>query len=442
LATVVIGGLVTSTLLTMIMLPLLFYIFNTKKPFSKIKIHNGATTVIVLLLILASNNSIAQNNSTEVQKITIEQAVEYARKNNPALKNASLSIDAAKKQKQGILNFDPTEFSYQHGQINSEIIDWSFDITQNFGSILTHYQNGKLVNHNIALSEKEYVLAEKEIVAKTKIAWYRWIYNINRIEIKQQQAELYKEFVRIAQLKFDLGESNLLEQTLAETEYASIKNELLKIKEELYISENNLKQIMYLEGNFIPENDTITIYELPASSDSKERFSSSVLLNYYENLYQIENAKYNIERSKYFPEISAGYFNQQIDNQGGFKGWSIGIKMPIWFLPQNAQVQQAKIEKEKSLNNFDYQKFNLEKEIENLIIQLDQIQNDLLYYNESALKKAAVLRNIAKIQFEKEEIDYMEFLQSITVAQDIDLGYIEKLYNYNETAIKLEFYIK
>ncbi len=105
-------------------------------------------------------------------------------------------------------------------------------------------------------------------------------------------------------------------------------------------------------------------------------------------------------------------------------------------------MQEAKIGKEKAINTFEYQKFNLEKEIENLVIHLDQIQNDLIYYHESALKKAALLTNTAQIQFEKEEIEYLEFLQSIKAAQEIKLGYSETLYNYNITAIKLEFYIK
>ncbi len=239
-----------------------------------------------------------------------------------------------------------------------------------------------------------------------------------------------------------MGESNLLEQTLAETEYAASKNSLLKITEELIIAENKLKQLMNTDGDFIPESDSLVIYQLPAGTDPSARFSSSVMLNYYENLYAIENVKYNIERSRYFPELSAGYFNQQIDQVGGFTGWSIGLKMPIWFLPQNAKVQEAKIGKEKAINIFEYQKFNLEKEIENLVIHLDQIQNDLIYYHENALKKATLLTNTAQIQFEKEEIEYLEFLQSIKAAQEIKLGYSETLYNYNITAIKLEFYIK
>ncbi|MFC2104047.1 CusA/CzcA family heavy metal efflux RND transporter [Bacteroidota bacterium] len=442
LATVVIGGLVTSTMLTMIMLPILFYIFNTKHPFKKVKVPKKVISVLLIVAFTGPLNIAAQEQEQEIQKLTLEQAVNYAQNNNPVLQNAELNIQAAQKQKQGVLNFEPTEFSYQKGQINSDIIDYSFEINQNFGSLLTHYQTGKLANQNISLSEKEYTIVKKEIVAQTKIAYYKWIYLINNFKIVQEQVRLYKEFNRIAQLKYELGESNLLEQTMAETEYASSKNELLKATEQLIIAENNLKQIMNTDGDFIPESDSLSIYQLPAGTDPNERFSSSILADYYENLYDLENVKYNIERSKYFPEISAGYFNQQIDNTGGFTGWSVGLSMPIWFLPQNSNVQIAKIEKEKALNNYDYQKFNLEKEIENLVIQLDQIQNDIIYYHENALKKATLLKLTAKIQFEKEEIEYFEFLQSIKVAQEIDLGYLETLYNYNETATKLEFYTK
>ncbi|MCK5028023.1 MAG: CusA/CzcA family heavy metal efflux RND transporter, partial [Bacteroidales bacterium] len=438
LATVVIGGLVTSTMLTMIMLPILFYIFNTKNPFGKLKVPNKALSIFLVFFLVGSTYSFAQEQET--QKLTLEQAIDYAIKNNPVTQNAALNIESAKKQKQGILNFEPTEFSYQNGQINSDLIDYSFEINQNFGSLLTHYQTGKLVNQNISLSEKEFAIANKEIIAQTKIAWYKWIFLINQFNIKQEQVGLYKEFMRIAQLKHELGESNLLEQIFAETEYASSKNELLKQIEQLIIAENNLKQIMNLDGDFIPESDSLFIYELPAGTNPNERFSSSILSGYYEGLYNVENVKYNIERSLFFPEISAGYFNQQIDLVGGFSGWSVGLSMPLWFLPQNSKVQIAKIEKEKAMNNLEYQKFNLEKKIENLVIQLDQLQNDLIYYHENALKKATLLKLTAQTQFEKEEIEYQEFMQSIKAAHEIDLAYLETLYNYNRIAIKLEFF--
>ncbi|MFO7827115.1 MAG: CusA/CzcA family heavy metal efflux RND transporter, partial [Bacteroidales bacterium] len=241
LATVVIGGLVTSTMLTMILLPILFYYFNRKTNFNSGLTAKRAGAIILLFLFAGPVNSYAQDDD-QPQKITINQAVELAIENNPEVKNAQLSTLSAKKQKQGILNFQPLEFSYQKGQMNSVLIDQSFEINQNFGSLLTHFQTGQLVNESIELSEKELDIVRKNISAETKIAWYKWILLINQHKIKQKQVNLYKEFVRIAQLKYELGESNLLEQTMAETEYATTKNELLKITEQLVIAENKLKQ--------------------------------------------------------------------------------------------------------------------------------------------------------------------------------------------------------
>ncbi|MGE0089993.1 MAG: CusA/CzcA family heavy metal efflux RND transporter [Bacteroidales bacterium] len=444
LATVVIGGLITSTMLTMIALPLLFQVF-----YSGIKIRGRFSklmriikTVIVITLVGQATNLSAQELSSETQKLTMQQAIDNAIKNNPATQNAQLSIKGAKMGKQGILNFTPTEFVYQKGQMNSKLIDQSFEINQNFGSLLSHYQSGKLVNKQIKLAENEYTITEHQLEAQVKVAYQYWVYLINTFKIKQEQAKMFKEFERISQAKYNYGESNLLEKVIAETEYSGIKNELLKATEELILAENYLKQLMNIDGDFIPENDTLLIYQLVAGNNPEERFTSQLLVSYYENMYEIEKTKHNLERSKYFPEISAGYFNQEIDNQPGFDGWSIGVSVPIWFLPQNATVQQAKIEREKAMNNLEYQKFNIDKEIENLIVQLDQLQNDLIYYHENALKKADVLIQTAKTQFEKEEIEYFEFLQGIKAAQDIKTGYLSTLYNYNKTAIELEFYTK
>ncbi|PLX10926.1 MAG: CusA/CzcA family heavy metal efflux RND transporter [Marinilabiliales bacterium] len=441
LATVVIGGLVTSTMLTMILLPILFYIFNTKNPFRKIKVSNKIASIIIIFIVLSPLASFSQE-PTDLQTITLEQAVEYTKQNNPVLKNAALDVTSARKQKQGVLNFEPTEFNYQNGQINSDIIDYSFEINQNFGSFLSHIQRSKLVGENIILSEKEYTIVEREIVTQTKMAYFKWLLLINHYSITQEELKLYKEFIRISSLKYELGETNLLEQTVAETEYASKKNELLKATEELIIAENSLKQLMNIDGNLVPENDSLALYQFRAGTDPQERFSKSILLDYYESLYQVESVKHKLEKSAYFPELSAGYFNQQIENEGGFSGWSVGIRFPLWFLPQNAKVQAAKIETEKALNTFEYQKFYLEKEIENLVIQLDQIQNDIIYYHENALKKASFLIKTATVQFEKEEIEYLEFLQSIKLAQEIKRNYFETIYNYNNTALKLEFYLK
>ncbi len=442
LATVVIGGLITSTLLTMIALPLLFKVFYSGINMRFSRIMRIIKIVLIGFFISNVTKLYAQEQLSEPQKLSMQQAIENAVKNNAVIQNARLSIKEARVGRQAVLNFDPTEFVYQKGQMNSKLIDQSFEINQNFGSILTHFQSGKLVAGQIKFAETEYVITENQIKAEVKIAYQYWLYLINYYKIKYEQANMFKEFERVSQAKYAYGESNLLEKVIAETEYSAIKNELLKAKEELFLAENQLKKLMQTEGDFIPDNDTLLIYQLAAGGDSLGRFSSQLWIKYYQNIYEIEKSKHNLERSKYFPEISAGYFNQEIDNEPGFSGWSVGISVPLWFLPQNASVQKARIEKEKAENMLNYQMFAIDKEIENLVIQLDQLQNDLIYYHENALHNAEVLIQTSKAQFEKEQIEYVEFLQGIKAAQEIKMGYLFTLYNYNKKAIELELYTK
>ena len=191
LATVVIGGLITSTLLTMILLPILYKIFNSKNLLSGKKVPKTIKSILLIFAFSGSSVLFAQ----EPNKITLEQAVDYTLKNNPDLQNSILNIESAQKQKQGILNFDPTEFSYQKGQLNSNLMDYSFELNQNFGSFLTHYQTGKLVKQDILLNEKKYSLLEKELITKTKISYYKWLFLINKLKINSitQSAFAIKE---------------------------------------------------------------------------------------------------------------------------------------------------------------------------------------------------------------------------------------------------------
>jgi cobalt-zinc-cadmium resistance protein CzcA len=85
LATVVIGGLFSATLLTLIVLPIL-YLFFEKGIKRRKKMSNPIVTIIVLLI---SSFSFAQNSQT----ITLEKAIEKAKANNIDLKIADKEIE-------------------------------------------------------------------------------------------------------------------------------------------------------------------------------------------------------------------------------------------------------------------------------------------------------------------------------------------------------------
>ncbi|HEY4788269.1 MAG TPA: efflux RND transporter permease subunit, partial [Bacteroidales bacterium] len=96
LATVVIGGLITSTLLTLIVLPVLYSIFISRFRKKKAKLSSNALTVILLSTGLSlpmfgkAQTNQAQHNQPLV--LSVEDAVKIATDNNPVIKSVNYSV--------------------------------------------------------------------------------------------------------------------------------------------------------------------------------------------------------------------------------------------------------------------------------------------------------------------------------------------------------------
>ncbi len=174
LATVVIGGLITSTMLTLIILPILYSMMNHSeferysagKDTQRVKLlrfkklgRGKSNPMIFFLLIvftfisihfISPHQAYAQEVASESifpggKILTQDEAIEIARGNNLVLKNAQLELESAEAGRKGIVDLDQTEFRYTYGQINTGVDDRFIEIEQNFGSILTHIQHSGFV---------------------------------------------------------------------------------------------------------------------------------------------------------------------------------------------------------------------------------------------------------------------------------------------------------
>ena len=81
-------------------------------------------------------------------------------------------------------------------------------------------------------------------------------------------------------------------------------------------------------------------------------------------------------------------------------------------------------------------------EIENLHYDLHKYFRQLRYYQLEALPQADILLRTAESQLRVEEINFTEYLQSVSIAIHIKEEYLSAVNLYNQTAIQLEIYEK
>ncbi|GAL68346.1 cobalt-zinc-cadmium resistance protein CzcA [Jejuia pallidilutea] len=131
LATVVIGGLVTATLLTLVVLPVLYSYFNTNKNSNK-KLKTNKTHLPILLILagLFSTCAFSQNN-----KKSLDDLISIGTKNNAGIKASRLTVEQHNTLVNSAFTFDKTEVYYGFDEnnlaINEEPIS-VFGIQQEF----------------------------------------------------------------------------------------------------------------------------------------------------------------------------------------------------------------------------------------------------------------------------------------------------------------------
>lgn len=429
LATVVIGGLIVSTVLTLLVIPVFYKIVGSAAVWKRA--YSGKKFFFLLLLALLPIPMKAQ------QVVTLEQAIELAKQNHPRLKTAAAAVRQAKAGRGEVLELASTEFGYSWGQLNGEIKkDKQWEVNQNLGSLLTPFYKNVLVNRQIATGTFYHRIVEKEVVAEVKRAWAYYLYAYNLRSLYNDQNQWAEELQRIGELRYQQGEITLLEKNMAATMAADLKNRLFQSQEEEKLALARLNWACYAGQPIVPADTALV--QFPA--DIETPTYSEAHLKYFQSQAGEAKAQLNVERSRFFPELSLGYVRQDILPLKGLNSWMVGVSFPIYFLPRHSKVKQAKATAFIARTEAEANTRNLYNKVSEAIANLRRQSESLHYYTSSALKEADELMKVAALQLRHSETDITEFIQAVNVARDIRRGYIETVYQYNIAALEYELF--
>lgn len=440
LATVVIGGLIVSTVLTLLIIPVFYRMVNSF-PFLWKKIWKGrgvkALPMILGLALLASPVWAQNDVAGQAAMVSLDEALSAALQNHPRLKTASAAIDRSRIARGESWELAPTSVSYSWGQINGETRnDNQIEVTQSLGSLLTPFYKNTLVGKQIATGEYYRDMVKKEIVAEVKRAWAYYQYAANLRSLYREQNELAARLQQAGQLRYEQGDITLLERNMATTLAADLRTRLMQSEEELQLAARRFTWACYADRPIVPADSTLALF--PAETGAASLSDAHV--GYFQGMADEKKAMLNVERSRFFPELSVGYIRQKIAPLSGLNSWMVGVSFPILFFPQQSRTRQARIDAYIARTEAEASTRQLSNKINELQAMLRQQGESIRYYTTGALPEADALLKSAQIQFRESETDIMQFVQSLNSAREIKRGYIESVYNYNISALELELY--
>jgi len=429
LATVVIGGLIVSTILTLIIIPVFYRLVNSSAAWKRQRWLKRLLPFLLFLGILFPTHA--------QQTVSLEEAVTIALENHPRLKTATASIERSRASRGESWEVSPTTFNYSWGQINGETRnDNQMEITQSLGSLLPPFYKNALVNRQVTTGEYYRDLVKKEITAEVKRAWAYYQYAFHLCALYKEQIEWAGRLRKASQLRYEQGDITLLERNMSSTLVADLQTRLSQAEEELQLATRRFSWTCYSDSPLLPMDTTLVLFPARVA----EIAPSDIHLNYFRSVADEKKAMLRIERSRFFPELSVGYVRQKIAPLSGLDSWMVGISFPVLFFPQHSRVRQAKIDSYIARTEAESNIRQLNNKVEELSVALRKEGEHIRYYTTGALPEAEALLKSATVQFKENETDITQFVQSLNAAREIRRGYIEAVYAYNISALELELY--
>ncbi|WP_163410689.1 CusA/CzcA family heavy metal efflux RND transporter [Flavobacterium ajazii] len=429
LATVVIGGLLSATLLTLIVLPILYLLFeNGIKRKNRMK-----TPIITIIVLLISTFSFAQNTQT----VSLEQALDLAKKNNATLKIADKEIEKQNALKKTAFQPDPLQIQYQGGQFNSADYDHNVSVQQYFPIGKITKANRQLQEELAKLAEKRKAISEYEIEKAVTLSFYQYLYGIELQKLNNELNTIYTKFLKNAELRFKTGESGNIEVISAKAKVKEIETIKAQIEYDLAIYQKQLQYFVQSDNIVIPDVTSPLQYKNTIDVNSSK--AEGLVNDYYSQQILVSQKETDVFKAQKMPKLGVGYFAQTIDTESLFQGFTAGLQIPLFGRVNTARTKASEISVSQSQMELDRNKLALKLKKEELQNEFDKQQKALLYYQNEGLEYADQIINTAQKSYANGDMSYWSYISFLNQAIDIKKQNAEAVHLYNQSAIQLRF---
>ncbi len=447
LATVVIGGLISSTLLTIIVMPVLYILLTRGWRILRKKLLPGPLLVFILTGGLcmgtfapAGAQAVVTGNSAPAMVYTLRQALDQAMARNGAVRRAVMEVKNKRILRQTDLDFENMEFGFSYGRMNNGRQDDEITVSQRFLFPSTYVTQSRVGREMVEQAGFQTELTKNEVAARVKSTYYELTWCQARLTLLKYQDSIFGNFLHAAMSRFQKGETSLLERMTAESQLLAVKNQIGQATADIRIQECRLQTLLN-EKNEIRIADTTMerlVFTVPVDSNTLVMNPSLLLLHSQVRLAKLEK---NAEVSRLLPAITLGYFNQsnrEISSATRFTGFQGGLSFPILYSGRKGKIESASMQEKMAREELQFQSNSFNHSLHILLREYEKYSRSVGYYETQALRQAQLLLDQAGISYRAGAIDYMEYVQNLRLGIEIRENYLATLNAYNQSVIALE----
>jgi cobalt-zinc-cadmium resistance protein CzcA len=448
LATVVIGGLITATLLTLFVLPILYTYFERGVGQKRIT-KAGGTALCITLCLVGSLSAPAQPGPFRL--VSLDQALQQASTQNARLQVGGLRVSQQQALRQSVYDYGRTTISATLGQANSRKFDNNLNISQVIPNPALIRRQAELADATIRSSESAVGVSRNDVQYEVKSAYYDLQYVHEREALFRQQDSVLTEFVRAAAARVRTGEAGSLEKATAESQLADGRVKRAQNAANLAAARVRLQTALYSPDGIDVATGPLTKRILTVAPDSLTVSRNPVLAQLRSQISLAEQTRL-VEQARLKPDFHVGVFSQTLigtqlfDNTETyygaghrFFGGQLGVSVPLLTRAQKARVNAARVGEQIAQTELQSGQLNLQRQVNGAMQQYEQYRQALQYYEQNGLTQATLILNNARKAFQGGDIGYVEFSLALQQSLTIRTSYLDLLNQYNQSVLYIEY---
>lgn len=432
LSTVVIGGMISAFILTLVVLPVLYSIFDSDKKKKESK-KIGKALPITMILLLLGVTGMAQ----EMPK-SLEQLQQIALENNLGLKSSELQRDEAEALIGSAFSLDKTHIFYEYDENNIAPNNLPLDmygVQQDILFPTVYFAERKMNRRQYEMQSSQHELQIRRTKGMVATAYYQFQYESSRAEVYRKLDSLYQNFAHSAQRRFELGETNYLEKITARAKQRKLETDYRQSQEDVVIALKQLEAILQSKDSLKLETQPLEKLVL-----SLENQTSHPATEYFQNKSDFFRAKRSLEQQRLLPDISFSYaIGSNPSLNENLNKYQMGLKIPLFFGGNAAKIKASKIAVEISERQAEDYTLQFNSKRAQLMGELSKYEEALKYYEEEGKTLSEEILKTASGSFKNGEIDFFQYIQSLENVYEIELQYLDNLNKYNQTVIAINY---
>ncbi len=433
LATVVIGGLISATLLTLLILPILYARFELNFKGKPMK-SNQLNGLLFFLALLAFGSLSAQ----EPPVLNFEAIKQKSLENNGLIQAERLKVAREEALIKTAFEVDKTGVYYGFDENNLALENdepiWVVGVQQDFRFPTIYGARKQIGKAKKAVAESSLAIKRIELERELSITYQAFLLAQEKSLLYHQLDSLYANFSAAAESRYQKGSSNYLSALSAKAERQQYRLKLEQAKEEIKQQKVALYSLVQSEEPFDPLYEPMKPMLSPLDS-----VNHSAVSDFYRKKLSLVEQERKLQSRAWLPDLSVNYFqgtNSGIDQN--LIGYEFGLKVPLFYGSQAAKMRAAKLNRRQIEEEAENYRILLNSREAQLRSEVEKEQLALNYYQTEGKNLADEIIKVAHTGYQNGEIGYLDYLSSFQRAIRIKLNYYETLYRYNCSVIRLK----